>query len=133
MKTDATLPGRKGARPGVKNGVASGIANAVAQTNQIAELEELAALISQEMKQRVTATVIYAQAAARWLAATPPNLAEAHKALEGIVYNATRSNEIVDLACRSVTRGRHAAEDKSLAEAIKEVIDGFNSGTEPRP
>jgi len=66
--------------------------------------------MSHEMKQRIAATIIYAQAAARWLSASPPNLEEARRALDGIVLTSTRFNEFLDRTHRAVSRGSRSSD-----------------------
>ncbi|GAB2873153.1 hypothetical protein GCM10027093_05850 [Paraburkholderia jirisanensis] len=93
MKTGATIPESK-----YDDGE---IERYLAQANRMVDLEQVTALMSHEMKQRIAATIIYAQAATRWLSANPPNLDEARSALDGIVRTSTSFNEFVDRARQS--------------------------------
>nr|WP_251031763.1 trifunctional serine/threonine-protein kinase/ATP-binding protein/sensor histidine kinase [Paraburkholderia strydomiana] len=68
----------------------------LAHSNRVATMGQLAASIAHEVKQPITATAAYASAALRWLAARPPDLGEVREALNRIVADSGRANDIVD-------------------------------------
>jgi C4-dicarboxylate-specific signal transduction histidine kinase len=114
MKNDAIEPVGESSRYGMRRDAET--------VNGAAGLEQLTASISEEIKQPITATLIYAQAAARWLSANPPNVVEAQKALDGIVCNVMRSNEIVEWIRMLFLYSPKHVEEQQLAEAIRKVI-----------
>jgi C4-dicarboxylate-specific signal transduction histidine kinase len=98
------------------------IARDLARANRADALTYLTESISQEIRQPLAATVICASAASRWLAANPPNLTEAAKALERIVCNAFAADEVVNRVRASVVRHRRWCEQISLAKTIHEAV-----------
>jgi C4-dicarboxylate-specific signal transduction histidine kinase len=114
MKNDAIKPVGESSRRGM-----SGDPKTVSAA---ADLEQMTASISEEIKQPITATLIYAQAAARWLSANPPNEVEAQRALDGIVYNVMRSNEIVEWIRALFVYGPKQVEEQQLVEAIRNAL-----------
>jgi C4-dicarboxylate-specific signal transduction histidine kinase len=92
------------------------------KANRMAALEQLTALISEEIKQPITASLINAQAATRWLVGNAPNVAEALQALNQIISSVNRSNEILNKVYASVARKPMRAEGVSLPQVIEEVL-----------
>ncbi|GAB7523234.1 histidine kinase dimerization/phospho-acceptor domain-containing protein [Paraburkholderia sp. 2C] len=78
----------------------------ILEARQTAQLEQFVAFVVHEIKQPITATLISAQAARRWLAVNPPNLTEAQEALSNIVRAAMRSDEIANRVHKLATRRR---------------------------
>ena len=80
----------------------------LAHVARVRTMGELAASIAHEVNQPLAAMMTNAQACLRWLAAYPPNDAEARQALERIVQDANRASEIVkrvrDLARKAPPR-----------------------------
>ena len=67
----------------------------LAHVGRVAVLGELTASIAHEVNQPLAATVINGNACLRWLAADPPNLPEARRAVESIVKDANRAGDII--------------------------------------
>ena len=67
----------------------------LAYVNRVATLGELTAAIAHEVNQPIAGTVTNAEAALHWLTASPPNLAEAREALDGVVEDGKRASEII--------------------------------------
>ncbi|TFV38979.1 sensor histidine kinase [Bradyrhizobium niftali] len=77
----------------------------LAHVSRVTTLGELTAAIAHEVNQPLTAVVASGNASLRWLAADPPDIEDANRAIERIVREATRASEIVgrirDLAKRA--------------------------------
>ena len=68
----------------------------LAHTNRVTMLGELAASISHELKQPITATITNARTGQRWLKRDQPNLDEVRLGLERIEKDGARATEIID-------------------------------------
>ena len=68
----------------------------LAHMDRVTVLGELAASISHELKQPLTASMINARTSLRWLRADEPNVEEAREAIERIVQDGGRATEIID-------------------------------------
>ncbi len=94
----------------------------LAHANRVTAMGQLTASIAHEVNQPITAAVINAEAALRWLGAQPPDLEEVRKALGSIVEDGTRAGNIVG-GIRALIKKmppRQACLD--INEAIREVI-----------
>ena len=69
---------------------------ALAHANRVATMGQLAASITHEVNQPITATVTYALAAQRWLSAKPPDFGEVSEALAGIIKQGNRASEVIE-------------------------------------
>jgi signal transduction histidine kinase len=67
----------------------------LAHVGRVTALGELTASIAHEVNQPLAAVVINGNASLRWLADSPPNLAEARQAIERIVKDANRASDVV--------------------------------------
>jgi C4-dicarboxylate-specific signal transduction histidine kinase len=67
----------------------------IAHMDRVAALGELASSLAHELNQPLTAILTNAQAARRFLAATPPDLEELRECLEDIVKNDRRAGEVI--------------------------------------
>src|SRR6476660_601151 len=94
----------------------------LAHANRVATMGQLSASIAQEVKQPITAAVIYAFAAQRWLSAEPPNFREVDNALSHIVKEGNRAGEVVT-RIRALIKKVPARKDAvAINDAILEVI-----------
>ncbi len=94
----------------------------LAHANRVTAMGQLTASIAHEVNQPITAAVINAEAALRWLGAQPPDLEEVRAALGLIVEDGTRAGNIIG-GIRALIKKlppRQACLD--LNEAIREVI-----------
>jgi PAS domain S-box-containing protein len=94
----------------------------LAHANRVTAMGQLTASIAHEVNQPITAAVINAEAALRWLRAQPPDLEEVRAALGLIVEDGTRAGNIIG-GIRALIKKlppRQACLD--LNEAIREVI-----------
>jgi PAS domain S-box-containing protein len=67
----------------------------LARVSRLTTLGELTTSIAHEVSQPLGAMVASAGACARWLAADPPAMAEAHSALDNIVADGKRAREVI--------------------------------------
>src|SRR5258706_3473670 len=67
----------------------------LAHVNRVTTMGQLTASIAHEVNQPITATVINAEAALRWLGAQPPDLEEVREALGLIVKDGTRAGNVI--------------------------------------
>jgi C4-dicarboxylate-specific signal transduction histidine kinase len=94
----------------------------LAHANRVTTMGQLTASIAHEVNQPITATVINAEAALRWLGAQPPDLEEVREALGLIVEDGTRAGNVIG-GIRALIKKvppRQACLD--INEAIREVI-----------
>ena len=68
----------------------------LAHVNRVSLMGELAASISHELKQPITATITNARTTLRWLKRDQPDMEEACEATDRIVQDGTRATEIID-------------------------------------
>jgi signal transduction histidine kinase len=94
----------------------------LAHANRLATMGQLTASISHELRQPMAAARTDAGAALRWLAKTPPDLAEVTHALAGIVRATDRAGEIVNRIGLLMRKAPPRKEVLDLNEAILEVI-----------
>lgn len=97
----------------------------LAHANRASTMGQLLASIVHEVKQPITATIAYANAALRWLAASPPNLREARQALNWIVADSERANNIVDRMRAFFKKEPQRKDGLDINETILELIAAF--------
>jgi PAS domain S-box-containing protein len=94
----------------------------LAHANRVTAMGQLTASIAHEISQPVTAAVINAEAAERWLGAQPPDIEKVRKALRLIVEDGMRAGNVIG-GIRALIKkvpSRQACLD--INEAIREVI-----------
>jgi C4-dicarboxylate-specific signal transduction histidine kinase len=97
--------------------------NELAHVLRVTTMGELAASIAHEVNQPLAAVVTNANAGQRWLAATPPNTAEAAASLTRIVRDGERASEIVKRIRMFLKKGApHAAVPEDLNDLVDEVF-----------
>jgi C4-dicarboxylate-specific signal transduction histidine kinase len=94
----------------------------LAHANRVAAMGQLSASIAHEVNQPIAGAVTNAQAAVRWLAAKPPNLAEARRALDRIVQNGNRASEVVRRIHAFIRKTPPRKGPLDINEAVLEVI-----------
>ena len=144
LLSDVLTPGNSASEAGIINTIISVLAivattylvlkietaeravyNARAQLAHVARvtaLGELTASIAHEVNQPIAATVINGNASLRWLAADPPNLAEARATIARIVKDANRAAEVVG---RVRTLAKRAPAQKvpcDINEVIRDIV-----------
>jgi C4-dicarboxylate-specific signal transduction histidine kinase len=83
---------------------------------------QLTASIAHEVNQPIGAAVTNAEAALRWLRATPPDLDEVQQALARIVENGKRASDVVGRIRALVRKAPQQTARFDLNEAIRDVI-----------
>ena len=94
----------------------------LAHANRVAAMGQLSASIAHEVNQPIAGAVTNAQAALRWLEATPPNLAEVRLALGRIVQDGNRASEVVRRIHSFIRKTPARKDTLDINEAILEVI-----------
>jgi signal transduction histidine kinase len=94
----------------------------LAHLARAATLGELAASIAHEINQPLAGVVINGNACSRWLAAQPPNLDEAGKAIDRIVRDASRASAVVERIRRLARREPSEREALDLNETVIEAL-----------
>jgi signal transduction histidine kinase len=95
----------------------------LAHANRVATIGQLTASIAHEVKQPITAAVIGAQAARRWLNMQPANLAEVGDQLLRIAKEGKRAGDIIDRIRDLIKKAQVRKELLNINEAIREVIE----------
>jgi PAS domain S-box-containing protein len=94
----------------------------LAHANRVATMGQLAASITHEVNQPITAAVTYALAARRFLSAEPPNFHEADDALSLIVREGNRAGEVVGRIRALIKKAPPRKDAVAINDAILEVI-----------
>jgi PAS domain S-box-containing protein len=94
----------------------------LAHVNRVTTMGQLTASIAHEVNQPVAAAVTNAQAALRWLAAQPPDLDEARRALDRIVRDGKRASEVISRTRDLVRKAPPQRDSVDLNETILEVV-----------
>jgi C4-dicarboxylate-specific signal transduction histidine kinase len=95
----------------------------LAHTNRIATMGRLAASIAHEVNQPVGATLMSAETALRWLAASPPNLDSARQSLDRIITDGKRVADIIGLIRDLAKKAPARKEGLEINRAILDVIE----------
>jgi PAS domain S-box-containing protein len=94
----------------------------LAHANRVTMMGQLAASISHEIKQPISANATHAQASLFWLSAQPPNLEEARRALEHVLEDAKRASEVLNRIHGLARNVPPCKERLQINEAIREVV-----------
>ena len=92
----------------------------LARVSRLTTLGELTAAIGHEVSQPVGAMIASAGACSRWLAATPPDIAEARATLEHIVADGSRARDIIT-RIRALTKRQLPR--KELLDVNRKILD----------
>jgi PAS domain S-box-containing protein len=95
----------------------------LAHANRVATIGQMTGSIAHEVNQPITATVIRAQAALRWLGRQPPDLEEVRQLLAQIVKNGTRAGEVVGRIRDLIKKAPPRQDPLEINEPIREVIE----------
>jgi PAS domain S-box-containing protein len=93
----------------------------LAHMDRVTVLGELAASISHELKQPLTASMINARTSLRWLRADEPNVEEAREAIERIVQDGGRATEIIDRLRALYTKTPVRREPVDVNNVVREM------------
>jgi C4-dicarboxylate-specific signal transduction histidine kinase len=94
----------------------------LARMMRVTTMGELAASIAHEVNQPLAAIVAHGKAAARWLAASPPDPAEVNTALERIVRDASRAADILNGIRAFLRRQPSQRASVNVSEAVADVL-----------
>jgi C4-dicarboxylate-specific signal transduction histidine kinase len=89
---------------------------------RVTVMGELAASIAHEVNQPLAGVVTNANAAARWLAAVPPNVAEARQAVDRIARDGNRASEVIKRIRALLRKGDSTKARVNLNELIGETL-----------
>ena len=95
---------------------------ALAHVTRVTTLGEVTASIAHEVNQPLLGIVSSASSCARWLAAQPPNLQRAQRALERIRKAGTRASAVIDRVRTLVQRHPLRVAPVDLNEVVRDVI-----------
>jgi C4-dicarboxylate-specific signal transduction histidine kinase len=94
----------------------------LAHVARITTMGEMAASIAHEVNQPLSGVVINGNACLRWMAADPPNMAEAREAVQRIIRDGKRASEVI-ARIRSLSKKSGAEKEPlDLNEIIAEVV-----------
>jgi C4-dicarboxylate-specific signal transduction histidine kinase len=96
--------------------------NEIARIARITTMGELAASIAHELNQPLGSIIVSGDACLRWLEAKPPNLDEAHQALEAIIRDGTRASNVLVRTRKLLRHGERLRESLDVNEVIREVL-----------
>ncbi|MDB5444120.1 MAG: hypothetical protein JWP73_2496 [Phenylobacterium sp.] len=94
----------------------------LAHVNRVATMGQLTASIAHEVNQPITAAVLNAHTALRWLGAEPPDLDEARQALGRVIDNGGRAGDVIGRIRAVVTKAPPRRSRFDLNEAVSDVI-----------
>jgi C4-dicarboxylate-specific signal transduction histidine kinase len=94
----------------------------LAHVNRIATMGQLAASIAHEVNQPIGATLINAETALRWLAASPPKLERARQSIDRIITDGKRAADIIGRVRGLVKKAPARKESLDINELIFGVI-----------
>lgn len=94
----------------------------LARVARITMMGELTTSIAHEVNQPLAAVVSNANAASRWLAASPPDLGEAREAVLRIARDGTRASEVIKRIRALAKKGEPTRVPVDLNELIKETV-----------
>ena len=95
---------------------------ALAHAARVTTLGELTASIAHEINQPLAAVVTNASASRRWLAAQPPNLDEARRALDRIVSEGNRASDIITRIRALLKKSVATRHRLNINETVLEVV-----------
>src|SRR5208283_1248713 len=94
----------------------------MAHTNRVSLMGELAASISHELKQPITASITNARTSLRWLRRDHPDVEEACEATERIVQDGVRATDIIDRLRSLYKKSPPQRELVEVNEIVREMV-----------
>ena len=95
----------------------------LAHANRVATIGQITGSIAHEVNQPITAAVIGAQAALRWLGRKPPDLEEVRHALVQVTRNGARAGEVVGRIRDLIKKVPPRQDLLEINDPIREVIE----------
>ena len=90
--------------------------------SRIASVAELSARFSHKLNEGLMCVLANAQAAERWLAANPPNLAEAKTSIKRILRDGRALNETMQHICALFNRESFNQERASISDIVAQAV-----------
>jgi signal transduction histidine kinase len=94
----------------------------LAHVNRVTTMGQLAASIAHEISQPLTAAVANASAGLRWLAAEPPNLAEAGDAFHRVVKAGNQAGDVIGRIRALIKKAPPRTDELEINDVVREVI-----------
>jgi PAS domain S-box-containing protein len=94
----------------------------LARATKIATVAELSASIAHELNQPLTSVVANAQACRRWLAASPPNLAEAKTSLDSLIRDARSADQTMQSIRALFKRQTFQQRERNVKDMVLEAV-----------
>ena len=94
----------------------------IVRIGRITTMGELAASIAHELNQPLGSIVMSGDACLHWLTAKPPNLEEAHQAVEAIIRDGTRASAVLVRTRGLLRQGERLRERLNVNDVVREVI-----------
>ncbi|MGF6171639.1 PAS domain S-box-containing protein [Pseudomonas moraviensis] len=99
----------------------------LAHANRVATMGQLAASIAHEVNQPIAATVTNANAALRWLSASPPNIDEVEQGLRHIILDGNRAADVLGRIRALIHKAPPQRQPVSLNLLIEQMVN-FSHG-----
>jgi signal transduction histidine kinase len=100
---------------------------ALAHANRVATMGHLAASITHEIKQPLTAVATHGSTSLRWLTRNQPEIEEAKRCVEAIIKASNRARDILDRVHRLVRKEPPQTDTLNIDDAILEVLTLIHS------
>src|SRR5882672_4573029 len=94
----------------------------LAHINRVTAMGQLAASITHEVMQPISAGILSAQAALGWLCAEPPNLEEVRQALDDAVNEGNRAIDVIGRIRDLIKKAPPRKDAIEINQAIREVV-----------
>ena len=94
----------------------------LAHGNRVAAMGQLTASIAHEIRQPLSALMMNGNTALRWLTTHPPEIDEVRQAIESIVKDANRANDVISRIHGLVRKAAPSKDPFDINEAILEVV-----------
>jgi C4-dicarboxylate-specific signal transduction histidine kinase len=95
----------------------------LAHINRVTAMGQLAASITHEVNQPLTAMITNADVGLRWLDRQPPDVDEARQALDCIIKDSKRASEVIGRIRALIRKAPPRKDDGDINKVILEVID----------
>jgi PAS domain S-box-containing protein len=94
----------------------------LAHLNRVMTVGELTSSIAHEINQPLAAIIMNGNAALRWLALDPPDVARAHASAEAIIRDGDRASQVISRIRAMLKKAPSAKSTLDVGELIREVI-----------
>ena len=94
----------------------------LARAARVTTMGEMAAAIAHETNQPLAAIITEAESCLRWLAQSPPNLAEVREAVNCVISDANRASDVIKRIRALLNKAEPAQVPLDIDETIREVL-----------